>query len=225
MFGNLQEQYRHWSLLQNAYRNLVPLTILNAINQELDSLEKERDQLPISSFNRLISNEIKDQPAPFIYERLGEKYRHYFIDEFQDTSRLQWRNLIPLIANALESSDTQGKRGTLLLVGDAKQAIYRWRGGRAEQFLNLIQGNPPHSRLSLRYLSKNQTTGVRRKWSISTMPFFIISAVFSKTIYTGSCMKQAAGRKSGPNKADRCILNLLKEGKSAKKTSNIGLNS
>ena len=124
--------------LENAYKNIVPLTVLNAIQQEVRSLELERDQLPISSFNSIISKEIKNQPAPFIYERLGEKYRHYFIDEFQDTSEMQWGNLIPLIGNALESEDLKGQKGSLLLVGDAKQAIYRWRGGKAEQFLNLI---------------------------------------------------------------------------------------
>ena len=123
---------------KNIYSNSVPLTIINAIQQELRSLELERDLLPITSFNRIISNEIKNQPAPFIYERLGEKYRHYFIDEFQDTSGMQWNNLVPLIGNALESEDEQGQQGSLFLVGDVKQAIYRWRGGKAEQFLNLI---------------------------------------------------------------------------------------
>ena len=140
LFKQILRAYNHWCLLQNAYRNLVPLTILNAIDKEVKELEKERDQLPISSFNSLIAAEIKTQPAPFIYERLGEKYRHYFIDEFQDTSLMQWQNLIPLIGSALESVDAHGDHGTLLLVGDAKQAIYRWRGGRAEQFLNLING-------------------------------------------------------------------------------------
>ncbi len=138
IFKQIEQLYYHRSLLLNAYRNLVPLTILNAIDREVKELQKERDLLPISSFNSLIASEIKNQPAPFIYERLGEKYRHYFIDEFQDTSLMQWQNLIPLIGNALESSDARGNHGTLLLVGDAKQAIYRWRGGRAEQFLNLV---------------------------------------------------------------------------------------
>ncbi|HUH47829.1 MAG TPA: UvrD-helicase domain-containing protein, partial [Arenibacter sp.] len=131
LFQNIREHYTSISLLRNAYGNIVPLTVLNAIQQELKALELERDLLPISSFNNLIANEIKDQPAPFIYERIGEKYRHYFIDEFQDTSRMQWNNLAPLVGNALESGDSQGKTGTLLLVGDAKQAIYRWRGGKA----------------------------------------------------------------------------------------------
>jgi len=110
---------------------------LNTIQQEIKTLEQERDQLSISEFNTIISKEIKNQPAPFIYERLGEKYRHYFIDEFQDTSVMQWENLQPLIDNVLASEYENEKTGSLFLVGDTKQAIYRWRGGRAEQFLRL----------------------------------------------------------------------------------------
>ncbi|MGB6154207.1 MAG: UvrD-helicase domain-containing protein [Pricia sp.] len=137
VFHALQTGYYELAFLKNAYGNIVPLTVLNAIQKEVKAVQVENDQLSISEFNTLISKEIRNQPAPFIYERLGEKYRHYFVDEFQDTSALQWKNLVPLIGNALESEDMQGERGSLFLVGDAKQAIYRWRGGRAEQFLNL----------------------------------------------------------------------------------------
>ena len=140
IFNNIREGHYRLSFLENAYRHIVPLTVLNAIQQEVRTIQTENEQLSISEFNALISNEIKDQPAPFIYERLGEKYRHYFIDEFQDTSAMQWNNLVPLIGNALESEDLQGKKGSVFLVGDAKQAIYRWRGGRAEQFLDLAHG-------------------------------------------------------------------------------------
>ncbi|WP_375325804.1 UvrD-helicase domain-containing protein [Flagellimonas sp. GZD32] len=131
-----------WQLvyLKNIYKNIVPLTVLNEIAKEIKNIELERDIIPISSLNAILSNEIKDQPVPFIYERMGEKYRHYFIDEFQDTSKMQWDNLVPLIGNALESEDERNERGSLFLVGDVKQAIYRWRGGRAEQFLDLING-------------------------------------------------------------------------------------
>ncbi len=127
--------------LKNSYKNIVPLTLLNAIQQEIKNLELEQDLLPISSFNAIISNEIKNQPTPFIYERLGEKYQYFFIDEFQDTSEMQWNNLIPLVSNALEGEDLEENKGSLLLVGDTKQAIYRWRGGKAEQFLNLVNSN------------------------------------------------------------------------------------
>ncbi|MDF0714947.1 UvrD-helicase domain-containing protein [Muricauda sp. 334s03] len=131
--------YRH-SYLQNMYGNIVPMTVLNEIAKEIKNIELDRDIIPISSLNAILSKEIKNQPVPFIYERMGEKYRHYFIDEFQDTSKMQWENLVPLIGNALESEDEKHERGSLFLVGDVKQAIYRWRGGRAEQFLNLING-------------------------------------------------------------------------------------
>ena len=133
LFNAIKNNLYDYLFLKNAYANIVPLTVLNTIQQEVKALLKERDQLSISEFNTIISNEIKHQPAPFIYERLGEKYRYYFVDEFQDTSVMQWHNLIPLIANALASEE-----GSLFLVGDVKQAIYRWRGGKAEQFLNLV---------------------------------------------------------------------------------------
>lgn len=131
-----------WQLayLQNIYGNIVPMTVLNEIAKEIKNIELDRDIIPISSLNAILSKEIKNQPVPFIYERMGEKYRHYFIDEFQDTSKMQWENLVPLIGNALESEDEKHERGSLFLVGDVKQAIYRWRGGRAEQFLDLING-------------------------------------------------------------------------------------
>lgn len=156
-FNRIKQGFYNRQFLKNAYGNIVPLTVLNAIQLELKALEKERDLLPISAFNSIISNEIKDQPVPFIFERLGEKYRHYFIDEFQDTSEMQWNNLMPLIGNALDTIDEYGKTGSLLLVGDPKQAIYRWRGGQAEQFLNLInyEENPFVKAPQIHLLPKN----------------------------------------------------------------------
>lgn len=137
---SLKEFIYRYSYLQNIYGNIVPMTVLNEIAKEIKNIELDRDIVPISSLNAILSKEIKNQPVPFIYERMGEKYRHYFIDEFQDTSKMQWENLVPLIGNALESEDQKQERGSLFLVGDVKQAIYRWRGGRAEQFLNLTNG-------------------------------------------------------------------------------------
>ncbi len=119
-------------LKQGFYKNITPLSVLNAIQQELNILKEEQNKMLISEFNKIISNEIKGQPTPFIYERLGEKFKHYFIDEFQDTSKMQWENLVPLLDNALSAPN-----GSAMLVGDAKQAIYRWRGGEPEQFVNL----------------------------------------------------------------------------------------
>ncbi|WP_299798998.1 UvrD-helicase domain-containing protein [uncultured Maribacter sp.] len=144
-------------LYANINRNIIPFALLNAIQKELKIIQEEKDQLSISEFNTLIAKEVKDQPAPFIYERLGEKYRHYFIDEFQDTSQMQWENLIPLIGSAMEGEDELGSTGSLFLVGDPKQAIYRWRGGKAEQFLELAthQAHPFTIQSELVTLPKN----------------------------------------------------------------------
>jgi ATP-dependent exoDNAse (exonuclease V) beta subunit len=118
-------------------KNITPLSLLNSIGQELERIQKEQNVLSISEFNAIIHREIQNQPAPFIYERLGERYRHFFIDEFQDTSQMQWQNLVPLIDNALAGEDPLAGPGSLMIVGDPKQSIYRWRGGRAEQFIEL----------------------------------------------------------------------------------------
>lgn len=117
--------------------SLIPLAVLNYINNALQEIKNENNVLLNAEFNQIISDTIKNEPAPFIYERIGEKYRYYFIDEMQDTSEMQWQNLIPLIDNAISSENEAGEKGQLLLVGDAKQSIYRWRGGKAEQFILL----------------------------------------------------------------------------------------
>ncbi|SEP88233.1 ATP-dependent exoDNAse (exonuclease V) beta subunit (contains helicase and exonuclease domains) [Hyunsoonleella jejuensis] len=136
VFNKTKQGVFHYKFLKAFYKNITPLSVLNAINKELTLLKEEQNKMLISEFNSIISQEIKDQPTPFIYERIGEKFKHYFIDEFQDTSVKQWENLIPLVSNALSAEN-----GSLMLVGDAKQAIYRWRGGKAEQFINLFNAD------------------------------------------------------------------------------------
>jgi len=132
-----QKQVNNLRFIAAILKNLTPLSVINLVSKELATLQEEQSLVPIAQFNALIHKEIKDQPAPFIYERLGERYSHFFIDEFQDTSVMQWQNMIPLLDNSLSQAQTS-KEGSLLLVGDVKQAIYRWRGGNPEQFLSLI---------------------------------------------------------------------------------------
>lgn len=132
-YKTIKTQVYNLKFLKAFYKNITPLSVLNAINNELITLKLDQNKMLISEFNSIISNEIKEQPTPFIYERIGEKFNHYFIDEFQDTSVKQWENLIPLLENSLSTLT-----GSTMLVGDAKQAIYRWRGGKAEQFIDLF---------------------------------------------------------------------------------------
>ncbi len=142
----------------NAFlKNLTPLSLFSEIGKSMSEIQSDRNMLSIAEFNALIHAEIQNQPAPFIYERLGERYRHFFIDEFQDTSEMQWKNLVPLIHNALSGESMDNKRGTLMIVGDPKQSIYRWRGGKAEQFVELAKGNHPFFNIDhqLEPLTKN----------------------------------------------------------------------
>ena len=114
------------------YNSLFVLSIYQHLNQFIQSYKEKKNFLNVSDFNRKISSFIQSCPVPFIYEKIGARYKHYFIDEFQDTSLLQWHNLIPLIH---ETTSSEG--GSCLVVGDPKQSIYRWRGGDPNQFLEL----------------------------------------------------------------------------------------
>ncbi|WP_299883383.1 exodeoxyribonuclease V subunit beta [uncultured Lacinutrix sp.] len=155
-YHNTKRAVFNYKFLNAFYKNLTPLSVLNVINKELNILKEEQNKMLISEFNNIISKEISGQPTPFIYERMGEKFRHYFIDEFQDTSQMQWGNLIPLVENTLSGQNIKGEQGTAMLVGDAKQAIYRWRGGKAEQFIGLFnEDNPFHVEKQLENLPAN----------------------------------------------------------------------
>ncbi|WP_038331846.1 UvrD-helicase domain-containing protein [Empedobacter falsenii] len=122
----------HLLLLTSIQKNISSISLINEVEKSLDSIKKDSNVLLINEFNTIISKNLQQQPANFIYERIGSRYNHYFIDEFQDTSTLQWNNLNPLVENARAQSDT------IMLVGDAKQSIYRWRGGNPEQMIDLI---------------------------------------------------------------------------------------
>ncbi|CAG4997966.1 RecBCD enzyme subunit RecB [Dyadobacter sp. CECT 9275] len=119
------------SLYKLLDRHLYSLSLLGEIRKEFDILLRLNGQVHISDFNRRILEIVSSEPIPFIFERLGEKYNHILLDEFQDTSKLQFANLLPLIENAL------GEGYFNLVVGDAKQSIYRFRGGDMDLILHL----------------------------------------------------------------------------------------
>ncbi len=137
LYKEVKVRFQTYLLNKLIVRSLIPLAVLRSINSVLNEIKEENNIRLNSEFNQLISTHLKEQPVAFIYEKIGEKYQYYFIDEMQDTSVMQWQNLIPLLDNALNSENEKGEKGSLLLVGDAKQSIYRWRGGKAEQFIDL----------------------------------------------------------------------------------------
>ncbi|HLW30263.1 MAG TPA: UvrD-helicase domain-containing protein [Brumimicrobium sp.] len=128
MENSLSEQM--YTLLK-VKSNFYNLALLKFISKELTVFKEKKNIIGIFEFGKKISELLKKENAPYIYERLGNRYNHYLLDEFQDTSRLQWVNLIPLVHESISNNYEN------LIVGDPKQAIYRFRNGLVEQFVQL----------------------------------------------------------------------------------------
>lgn len=104
--------------------HLHQLRLLNSIEQKVREMNAEANRFLLSDTQTLLHTLIRESDTPFIYEKIGTQLDHIMIDEFQDTSTIQWANFRVL----LEECMSRGRRGNLL-VGDVKQSIYRWRSG------------------------------------------------------------------------------------------------
>jgi len=102
-------------------RNFYALGILMDITWHINKWREEKNRILISDANELLDKIINNSDIPFIYEKTGTRIDHFMIDEFQDTSRMQWRNFCPLVKESL------AYRRSNLIVGDVKQSIYRFR--------------------------------------------------------------------------------------------------
>ena len=103
--------------------NIYTFGIISDLLRKIDEYKLENDILLLSDSSLFLSQIIEGFDSPFIYEKVGSRYQHFLIDEFQDTSRFQWNNFRPLLENSL----AEGEKS--VIVGDVKQSIYRWRGG------------------------------------------------------------------------------------------------
>ncbi|MDH6252108.1 ATP-dependent exoDNAse (exonuclease V) beta subunit [Chryseobacterium sp. H1D6B] len=112
---------------------LLPLKVNKDIQDELKKIEEENDLVLLSKFNILINENLRNEPSAFIYEKVGSQFQHFFFDEFQDTSELQWQNFVPLRNHSVSTENT-----SFTLVGDPKQSIYRFRGGESKLMLDII---------------------------------------------------------------------------------------
>jgi len=138
LFLELKERLVKIKVLDSFLYSLTPSILLKIIKSNSEDIQKENNELLLSKFNKLIYKEIGNQHTPYLYEKLGVKFNDYLIDEFQDTSNLQWKNLIPLISHAIESFQKNENQGSLFLVGDPKQSVYRWRGADPKIFASLL---------------------------------------------------------------------------------------
>ena len=114
---------------------ILPLKVNADIQKKLMEIEEENDLVLLSKFNIIINENLRNEPSAFIYEKVGTQFQHYFFDEFQDTSAMQWQNFLPLRDNSITSDNT-----SFTIVGDPKQSIYRFRGGESKLMLDIISG-------------------------------------------------------------------------------------
>ena len=114
-------------------KQIYTFGLITDIYSLLPEYREINNSLLISDINILLKKIINENETPFIYEKIGMRYNHILIDEFQDTSKFQWENFKPLITNSLSSNYNN------LIVGDIKQSIYRWRGGDWNLLLSSVE--------------------------------------------------------------------------------------
>jgi len=135
-FIEIHEQViNKYLLLLLIKKDIKKIALLSSVVEELSRYQAENNSVSISEFSKKIYEVISQDPVPFIYEKLGDRYFHILIDEFQDTSILQWQNFMPLIENSVSIN----KRN--LLVGDPKQSIYKFRGGEVGLIASMTNHN------------------------------------------------------------------------------------
>ena len=115
------QPYRHYCTAFLLDGLLYQLGLAGEFFKEFDALSAEKNVLCLDESNVLLHQIIGGSDAPFVYEKLGVRYEHFLLDEFQDTSHIQWENFLPLLR------ESESRTGGNLIVGDVKQSIYRWR--------------------------------------------------------------------------------------------------
>lgn len=150
----MEERPRQWRLYQSAditLRHLSQLRLLDSIEKKVRELNEGANRFLLSDTQQLLHALIDGSDTPFIFEKIGTQLQHIMIDEFQDTSTVQWQNFKILLSEAMSQEGSEN-----LIVGDVKQSIYRWRSGDW-RLLNDIQTQfpSPEAQLDIRTLGTN----------------------------------------------------------------------
>ena len=138
----LKEMLHKWCLYRSAdltLRHLNQLRLLDGIEKQVRALNESANRFLLSDTQQLLHDLIDSSDSPFIFEKIGTQLEHIMIDEFQDTSTVQWKNFKVLLQETMSHSNTEN-----LIVGDVKQSIYRWRSGDWRLLAN-IAAEFPHA--------------------------------------------------------------------------------
>lgn len=145
----LKEETSNINSAKAILKNIYPFGLLGNIALKVKEVLSENNTILLSDSGQMIGRIIEGSDTPFIYEKVGLIYKHFMLDEFQDTSRQQWANFKPLVENALASGNTS------LVVGDVKQSIYRWRNGDWNLLANQLAADLSHQMISEKPLDIN----------------------------------------------------------------------
>ena len=121
-------------------KNIYALALLEFVNSKIKEYKSDKNLILISDTNQIVSLIAKHEEVPFIFEKSATFLKYILIDEFQDTSSLQWQGMLPLLLEILQNIN-----GLVLIVGDPKQSIYRWRGGKMELIIDGVKTGLPDS--------------------------------------------------------------------------------
>lgn len=124
MYAQMNPQGRRWKEYRTARmveKVIFTLGLAEEFYSKLAIIEEEKGVISLDESTSLLRDIIDGSDAPFIYEKLGVRFNHFLLDEFQDTSVVQWENFKPLLANSVSEGYSN------IIVGDVKQSIYRWR--------------------------------------------------------------------------------------------------
>ena len=179
---------RNWPIYQSAVltlRHLNQLRLLNSIENKVRDMNQEANRFLLSDTHTLLHSLIKDSDSPFIFEKIGTRLNNIMIDEFQDTSTVQWQNFKVLLEECMSHSSEQGN----LIVGDVKQSIYRWRSGDW-RMLNNIEREFPTMRnmLNVKSLDTNYRSS-RRVINFNNAFFTQAAEIEYKDLTTGDVLQ------------------------------------
>jgi len=150
IFAYSKNEYPVYLGATEVLKKIFLLGIVEDLKKKLAAYRDENSLLLISDTPKILGKVISEEETPFVYEKSGTRYHHFLVDEVQDTSDLQWKNIRPLILHALSS----GYFG--MVVGDAKQSIYRWRGGN----MNLLESQIEKDLVGFRSIISTDHLGI-----------------------------------------------------------------
>jgi ATP-dependent helicase/nuclease subunit A len=128
-----KKEFPRYAAAVEVLKRIFLLGIVEDLKKKLQQYRTENNLLLISDTPKILSGVISAEETPFLYEKAGNRFHHFLIDEFQDTSDLQWKNLLPLVINSLSAGNFT------MVVGDVKQSIYRWRSGNMNLLANELK--------------------------------------------------------------------------------------